>query len=86
MGSAEKDAILARAKLKPVIVGHCEVTNIKSFLKLFQLKLQCTLVYIYYLFVLFMVLPRDNHEVIHPLPSISLQSHTIQINSSVHTK
>ena len=46
MGSAEKDAILARAKLKPVIVGHCEVTNIKSFLKLFQLKLQCTLVYI----------------------------------------
>ena len=52
MGSAEKDAILARAKLKPVIVGHCEVTNIKSFLKLFQLKLQCTLVYFICLFCL----------------------------------
>ena len=85
MGSAEKDAILARAKLKPVIVGHCEVTNIKSFLKLFSIKV-AVYTCIFYLFVLFMVLPRDSHEVIQSLTSTSLQSHNIQIISSVHTK
>ena len=85
MGSAEKDAILARAKLKPVIVGHCEVTNIKSFLKLFLIKV-AVYTCIFYLFVLFMVLPRDSHEVIQSLTSTSLQSHNIQIISSVPTK